>query len=250
MRSRTQPRARGWVLGGYAVAALLALIPVVRMTRIVLDGSELQHDDYWLMLPRFLNADGGLGLGGLFHFHNGHPVVVPQLLYWLNVHAFSGSNISLGLFVIAIVLGQLVVIALLLRHSALGPVERMVMIVLSSALLFDLTGTWNFAKSMSGAAWFSANLFALVAVYLRSRDRQWPAFVVAILAAMSYGTGIVAWPAVIATGICRRPIKECWREWPYVVGFAATLTWYRLAAPSTTKGFTDLVGTLQGRPRG
>ena len=61
---------------------------------------------------------------------------------------------------------------------------------------------------MSGAAWLSANLFALIAVYLRSRDRRGWAFAVAIVAGVSYGTGLMAWPAVIATGVSRRPLRD------------------------------------------
>jgi hypothetical protein len=217
----------GWLAGGYAVAAILALIPLVRMVGIVLDGSVLQYADYWMMLDNFTRPEGGLDVGGLFEFQN-HPVVVPQLIYWGNLQLFSGSNISLGLFVVAVALAQLGIVALLLRQSALGPFERMALFVLASALVFDLTGTWNFAKAMSGTAWLTANLFAVAAVYLRSRDRLAPAFGLAVLAALSYGTGIAAWLAVIATGLSRRPLREGWREWPYAVGLAATVVWNRV----------------------
>jgi hypothetical protein len=216
------------LVGGYAVAAVVALVPVVRMVGIVLEGSVLQYADYWMMLDTFTRPDGSLDVGGLFEFQN-HPVVVPQLVYWVNLQLFSGSNISLGLFVVALVLAQLGIVALMLRQSALHPLERMVLFVLASALLFDLTGTWNFAKAMSGTAWLTANLFALAAVYMRSCDRHVPAFGLAGLAAVSYGTGVVAWPAVIATGVSRRPPREAWREWPYAVGLAATVVWNRLS---------------------
>jgi hypothetical protein len=155
-------------------------------------------------------------------------VVVPQLLYWVNLQLFSGSNVSLGLFVVALALAQLGIVALLLRQSGLRPPEQMVLFILASALLFVLTGTWNFAKAMSGTAWLTANLFALAAVAVRSRDRHSLAFGLAGLAAVSYGTGIVAWPAVIAAGVSRRPPRDAWREWPYVVGLVATVVWYRL----------------------
>ena len=233
------------VLGGYLIAGVLALVPVVRMIGTVLDGSKMQRADYWMMLPRFLNPGRGLDFVGLFHFQNEHPVVVPQFLYWLNVRAFSGSNITLGLVVVGLVVGQLVVVALLLRHRAFRPLDRMVIIVLASVLLFDLTGTHNFASAMSGTAWLSANLFALIAVYLRSRDRPVSAFALAVVAAVSYGTGIIAWPAVIATGVCRRPIKECWREWPYTVGFVATYAWYRASGPGGSGEFSDPMAVIR-----
>ncbi len=215
------------LVAGYAAAAILALVPVVRMVRIVLDGSVLQYADYWMMLDNFTRPDGSLDVGGLFEFQN-HPVVVPQLVYWVNLELFSGSNISLGLFVVALGLAQLGIVAMLLRQTTLGSFERIALFAVASALLFDLTGTWNFAKAMSGTAWLSANLFALAAVYLRSRDRHASAFGLAGLAAVSYGTGIIAWPAVIATGVSRRGSRDAWREWPYAVGLVATVVWYRL----------------------
>ena len=89
-------------------------------------------------------------------------MVVPQSIYWLNLQLFSGSNIALGLVVVALVVGHLVVVALLLRHSALRPVERMAIFVVASALLFDLTGTWNFSKAMSGTAWRSGSAFVTI----------------------------------------------------------------------------------------
>ena len=228
--SRATRRTHGALLvAGYALAAVLVLVPVVRMASIVLDGSVLQYADYWMMLDNFTRPDGSLDVGGLFEFQN-HPVVLPQLIYWVNLQLFSGSNVSLGLFVVAVALAQLGVVALLLRQSALGSFERMALLVLASALLFDLAGTWNFAKAMSGTAWLSANLFALAAVYLRSRDRRAPAFGLAALAAVSYGTGVVAWAAVIATGLSRRRLREWWREWPYAVGLMATVVWNRLGA--------------------
>ena len=214
----------------YVGAALVAVLPALRMVSIVRGGSALQNADYWLMLPHFTTSSGGLDIGGLFVFQNEHPVVVAQLLYWLNLQLFAGSNIALGLVDVGLVLGQLAFVALMLRGSALGLVERVLTFVLSSALLFGLMGTWNFAKAMSGTAWLSANLLAVAAVYLRGRDRTTGSLVASAAASMSYGTGIATWPAVIATGISRRGLKGFWREWPYAVGAAVTLVWYQSAS--------------------
>ena len=227
LHSETSPGARrATVLAAYAVAAILVAWPVARMIGIVLDGSALQHADYWLMLGRFTNPAGTLDLSGLFDFQNEHPVVVAQVLYWLNMHLFSGSNIALGLVVVAIAVAQLAVIADLARRSHFRRAQKLGLVVLASALLFDLTGTWNFSKAMSGSAWLTANLFAVLAVYLRTRDRSTWAFGMAALSAASYATGIAAWPAVIAAGACTKSRTQWWREWPYVVGLASTYIWY------------------------
>jgi hypothetical protein len=208
------------------------------MISILVRGSEMQQADYWLMLPHFLNPNGSLHLAGLFHFHNEHPVVVTQLLYWLNFRAFSGKNIPLGLAVVGLAVGELAVVGLLLRHRTWRTVDRIAMFALASALLFDRKGTWNFTAAMSGTAWFTADLFALIAIYLRSRDRDRSAFAVAVLAAVSYGTGIMVWPAMIVVGMCRRPVRAYWREWPYAAAFVVTYVWYRFSGPGDSGTFS------------
>jgi hypothetical protein len=240
---------RPWVLAAIGLAGLVTLFPALRMTRIVLGGSELQYADYWMMLVRFTNPDGSLRIAGLFEFQN-HPVVIPQALYWLNIELFSGSNVTLGLVVVALGLGQVVVVGLMLRHGRFHLLDRIVLLVLASAMVFNLNGTWNFAKAMSGTAWLSANLFALVAVYLAARSRPLPALGAAALSAVSYGTGLMAWPALIATGMARRPWREWWREWPAVIGFVATFAWYRSVAgdanPVESPGIEATVRSMAG----
>jgi hypothetical protein len=240
-----------WLWGAYCLGAVAALVPVVRMVGVVRDGSALQHNDYWEMFPRFTTSGGGLDLGGLFAFQN-HPVVVPQVIYWLNAQLFSGSNIALGFLVVGLALAQLAIIAALLSHSGFGALERVILFVLASALLFNLVGAWNFSKAMSGTAWFTANVFALAAVYLRSRDRTGWAFVLAAVAAVSYGTGIVAWAAVIAAGASMRPWRQWWREWPYAAGLGATALLHRagtdppIGISSDVTEIADVVATTLG----
>ena len=191
------PDGEPWRRAAPFLVVLVALIPPYRMLGQVIGGSALQFADYWLMIPRFTSQDGGLIAGGLFEFQS-QPVVFPQLVYWLNIKLFAGSNTSLGLFVMALGLGQLFVVGHILRRSSLAAAVQIALFLVASALIFDLNGTWSFAKSMSGTAWLSANLFALVAVLLRGSDRRLLSLVAAVLAAASYGTGIAVWPAVAA----------------------------------------------------
>ncbi len=214
---------------GYAIAVLLAAYPVLRMLGIVLDAAPLQHADYWQLFDRFVTSGGGLDVGGLFHFNNEHPLVVPQLLLWANVELFHGSNVALGLIDVLVGVGQLATLGLVIARSDVSHRQRMALFVLSSVLVFSLLGTWNYAKAMSGVAWLTANLFALGAVYLRSRDRRLPAIVSGAVATASYGTGIAVWPALVLTGIGVRRGERWWREWPYALAFVLSAGWYRFA---------------------
>ena len=190
-------------------------------------ASPLQYSDYWLLVTHYTNPDGSFRLAGLFEFEfQNHPVVVPMLLYWLDLYLFAGSNVALGVVVLILGVGVLAVIGLILRRSELQAIDRMVLFVLASSLIFTPNGAWNYGIAVSGTAWLGAGLIGVVAVYWRSRDRTVLAFAAAVLAALTYATGLMVWPALAAVGACRRPPREWWRELPYVAGFVATYLWY------------------------
>jgi hypothetical protein len=172
------------------------------MGRLVLGAHSLPYNDYWPMLDSILTDSGGLDAGGLFELRNEHPLVVGKLLYWLNLRATGGSNVALGLVVMGIAVGQLAVIAVLARdlgrHWRLAPP---LLVVTAASLLFARQGAWHFVKSMSGAAWLTANLFALLAIWAQLRLRHVLAVAFAALATMSYGTGLAVWPVLILVGL-------------------------------------------------
>ena len=165
-------------------------------------------------------------MAGFFEFA-GHPVMFAKVLYWLNLRIGDGSNITLGYVVVTLAVAQVLLLRHLLTRSPLTFTERSLMLVLSAGLLFGMNGSWSFTKSMSGAAWFTANLFAVTAIVLRQKDRSWLAGGSAALAMISYGTGLSAWPAVAAVGLARRPWREWWRELPMVAGFVVGFLWYQ-----------------------
>lgn len=207
-----------WMILGYGFVASIVLFAVGRMTWAVLGGSRLQYADYWRMVETLLLRDGSLSVTGLFNFSNHHFIAFAQFLYWLNIEFFSGSNIALGLIDVVIVCLTLVLLVRMVQQSNLHKALRLALICLSGTLLFGLSGAWNFVLAMSGAAWLSANLFVVAAIYQRSRDRHATTMAAAVLATMSYGTGLFVWPAIIAVGVIRRHYSQWWKEWPYIVG--------------------------------
>jgi hypothetical protein len=255
-----EPGLARWEVAGYAVAAIFALVPFVRMALLVRDAASLQYNDYWLLVDHFTNPDGSLNAAGLFDFEfQNHPVVLPLLVYWANIPLFDGSNVALGRFVLVLALGILAMIGLILARSRFRPVDQMAILVLASCLLFTPNGAWNYVMAMSGTAWLGAALVGLIAVHLRSQDRYVLAFAVAALGAITYATGLVIWPALIAVGACRRVPRQWWREWPFAVAFVVTYLWYKevqtsgLGKSVPFRGFVDtarLVAELLAFPLG
>jgi hypothetical protein len=213
---------------GVVIAVALCLLPIARMALLVADASPLHYADYWLLVDEYTYDDGGLRVAGLFDFDvQNHPVVLPMLVYWLDFQLFAGSNVALGGFVILLGVALVGTVGLFVQRSPLPLTARLAILVLSASLLFSPNGAWNYVKSMSGTAWLGANLVALLAIYLRSRDRHVAAFAAASVAVITYATGLVGWTGVIATGLCRRPPRTWWRELPYVAGFAVSYRFYQ-----------------------
>ncbi len=202
----------------------LAAVPTVRMALLIRSGSPMQYGDYWTMAGEVFELDGGLDIGGLFQFRNEHPVVAAKVLYWLNYRLTGGSNIALGYAVVVVVLLQLALLAAMARSGVLTRTRQVALVVAASALLFAPFGAWNFVKSMSGAAWLTANLFAIAALWLRLRHGRYSALPLGVLATMSYGTGLAVWPALIVAGWAQdRRLRP---QWPVALTATVATAWY------------------------
>jgi hypothetical protein len=179
------------------------------MTSLLLGGSRLQWNDYWFMIDRTFTRNGLVDLGGLFTFQNEHPIVLPQLVYWANAQLTGGSNLALGLVVVAIVAAQIVLLARFVPEPAWKKDAPYALVAAAGALLFARQGLHNFFLAMSGTAWLLANLLVIAAVLVRARHKPLPAVILGVLASMTYGTGLMVWPALIVTGMVvdrrRRP---------------------------------------------
>jgi hypothetical protein len=209
----SQPARRARQLGlnpGLLVGVLYAgaALPVLLMLRRVHSAPSMQYADYWTTLIRITNLDGTLRLRGLFTYQNEHPFFVPNLLYYLDARLLSGNNRELGYYSI---LMALVSAALLWRFvpKVWSATTRAAMFVVITGMLFIPSGAWNFVRGMSGTAWLTANVFAMLAILLEWRGRTISATVLAGVAIASYGTGFAAPIAVTAIALWRR--EKPWR---------------------------------------
>lgn len=214
-------------------AFLLALIPALIMARRVHQSTKMQYLDYWSSLLRFTNADGSIHPRGFFTYQNEHPFVITQVIYYLDAKVLTGSNRELGYFSVLAALASLVILWRLLpaRFSLL---TQGLVLLISSAIMFCPTGAWNFVKGMSGTAWLSANVFALLAVLLARRQRTALALVAAALSILTYGTGFAAPVAIIAVAVLRR---DRWWRWALPTGLLfGSLIVYKLTVNGTATG--------------
>jgi hypothetical protein len=205
---------------------LLAIVPVLVTVALVHSSSQLQWSDYWSSLLLYTSPTGGLKPLGLFFYHEGHVPALPSLIFWINSHLTHGLAHPLGYYDIAVVVGQLLLLRSLLPSPArLGRWWHALLVVALAVLLFAPQGAWNFSRAASGTAWLTANLFMIIAIALAYRGKLLWAALPAALASISYGTGLMAWPAAIAVGALRRR-GWGWQGWALVAAAVVTIGTY------------------------
>jgi hypothetical protein len=222
------------------LVATMAAVPAVAMLLEVSRAGRLQHIDYLFHLTRITNADGTLKPFDLAnYFSNEHLLGLPTLIYWANIELFAGDNRILGVFVVAVAALTVLALGAALPRT-LSPLARAGLLVAASTLVFSLHGLWNFTRAMSGAAWLTANLFVVVALLLASRGRWWPAWGLALLASLTYGTAFAVWPVLSLLAALRR---ESWRKVvvPLAVGGVIVAVWlsYRPSSPLAASPTSD-----------
>ncbi len=186
----------------YAVE-LLALLPLLLVLRRVMAAPLMPYQDYWDTLYRITNADGSPHWRGFFTYQNEHPFTIPSVLFYLGARLGDGDNRTLGYYTVLVT----AISALLLRRllpRAWSPMARAWVTVAISFVLFCPAGLWNFVRGMSGTAWLTANLFAIVAIMLATRRRTVLALVAACLAVLSYGTGFGAFVGIAVVAFVLR----------------------------------------------
>jgi hypothetical protein len=219
----------------------LALVPAAAMTIEVSKAPELHFVDYWYALVRFVNLDGSLNFGGLWKASNEHLIAVPSMLYYGDATIFGGDQRILGYLDILIVLATVVLIRFAIPRS-LPVVVRASIVFATSALVFSLHGLHNFSHAMSGAAWLTANLISVGALLFAVKGKWLPAWGMALLGSITYGTAFAAWPSLALVAIMRK--EPMWRRiLPLAAGAVIVGGWMSVNHNAAGSGTESDIGT-------
>ena len=220
---------------------LLALVPALALTVEVSRAPELHFVDYWYALVRFVSLDGGLNVGGLFKASNEHLIAVPSLMYYADATLFGGDQRILGYADILIALATVLLIRFAIPKT-LPVVVRASIVLASSALIFSLHGLHNFTHAMSGAAWLTANLISVGALLFAVKGKWWPAWGMALLGSITYGTAFAAWPSLALIAIMRK--EPMWRRvLPLALGAVIVVGWMSVNHNAAGSGTESDIGT-------
>lgn len=199
----------------------------------VYHATDLNYTDFWSALSRITDTNGHVKLRGFFTYQNEHPFLVPQILYYLDIKLLRGTNRGLGFVVVLLAIASLYLIFRLLP-KAWPTAGRLLFLVAASAVVFCPAGAWNYVRGMSGAAWITANVFALVAITAMYRRKTILAVGFAALALLTYGTGFGVPIALLAIALLRREVR--WKVLLPAGLFLAAGVVYYLTAHGGTSG--------------
>ena len=200
-----------------AASVLSILIPAAYILYLISQAGDLSNFDYWWMTWNFYSVDGFSTNPFNWIFRaNEHFVLIPAIIYGLNIIFTQGSNI--GLCLIAWFLAWIqcyVLIALLPLKLRSFPLQFISVILCISIFNFTPAAAHNWMRGFSGVHWIIANLFVICSIfclqsYTTILDAEtgtpplgngWVigSIIFGILGCISYSTPLALWPILCAT---------------------------------------------------
>jgi len=219
-----------------AASVIGILIPASYILYLISQAGDLSNFDYWWMTWNFYSVDGFSTNPFNWIFKaNEHFVLIPAIIYALNIVFTQGSNI--GLCLVAWFLAWIqchVLIALLPLKLRNYPLQFISVILCISIFNFTPAAAHNWMRGFSGVHWIIANLFVICSIFcLQSyvialsnkreaepRDIHSPAkpgnerykqniwvigsIIFGILGCISYSTPLALWPILCAAALVLR----------------------------------------------
>jgi hypothetical protein len=194
----------------FIVASVVAiLIPASYIFYLILKSGELSTNDYWKIISNFYSIDGFSTnpLNWLVR-SNEHFVVIPSIVYAINIIATKGSNLGLSLTTFVFALIQSLLLILLVPPSLKQSRSLFLLLLLCiSIFIFTPAAAHNWMRGFSGVAWIGANLFVTASIFCLTKlahykHRYWAigSVIFGLLGSVTYSTALALWP-VLCTAV-------------------------------------------------
>jgi hypothetical protein len=143
------------------------LIPASYILYLISQAGDLSNFDYWWMTWNFYSVEGFSTNPFNWIFRaNEHLVLIPAIIYGLNIAVTQGSNI--GLCLVAWFLAWIqchVLIALLPLNLRRFPLQFISLLLCISIFNFTPAAAHNWMRGFSGVHWIIANLFVICSIF-------------------------------------------------------------------------------------
>lgn len=205
------------------------MIPASYILYLISQAGDLSNFDYWWMTWNFYSVDGFSTNPFNWIFRaNEHFVLIPAIIYALNIVITQGSNIGLCLagwfFALLQCYALIALLPLKLRHS---PLQFILIVVGISIFNFTPAAAHNWMRGFSGVHWIIANLFVISSIFClqfyaknfsvgavdgacppqpSTLQNKWVigSIIFGILGCISYSTPLALWPILSAVAVVLR----------------------------------------------
>ncbi len=209
-----------------SASVLGIVIPASYILYLISQAGDLSNFDYWWMTWNFYSVDGFSTNPFDWIFRaNEHFVLIPAIIYALNIVITQGSNIGLCLAGWFFALIQCYVLIALLPSKLRRFSLRFILVIVGiSVFNFSPAAAHNWMRGFSGVHWIIANLFVICSIFcLQSYAKnlsvgavppcppsplqnKWVigSIIFGILGCISYSTPLALWPILCAAAVVLR----------------------------------------------
>ncbi|MFD9733863.1 hypothetical protein [Umezawaea sp. NPDC059074] len=227
----------------------LVPVPVVLAVVEVLRSPRLNFNDYWAVLAKVADQDGGLRFSPLFDLYNEHPITLVGPVFWLDAKFFDGYNWTLGIANVVLVLILLAALVTMLPARLAGT-PRAAVVAGIALMLFSSSALEYFGMGMSGMHWLLGLVPAVVALRFAHRGNTVAAVLFGVLGCFGHGSAFPVWAGLALIAWLRR--DQLWRVvLPMGLGVLTLVLWLLPSRPvsyptSALIGADTVLGTAVG----
>ncbi|MDJ0519946.1 MAG: hypothetical protein QNJ74_28025 [Trichodesmium sp. MO_231.B1] len=199
------------------LTTIAILLPAFYVLFMILKAGELLNFDYWWMIKNIYSIDGfSTNIFDWMFRANEHFVLIPAIIYALNILVTKGSNIGLCLatFFLAVAQGILLIALVANTLKKYRPI-LLLLILFISVFNFTPAAAHNWMRGYSGVHWVIANLFVIASIFcvkklLESQQNRFAiaSIILGILGCISYSTALGIWPILCAIAILYKLPKK------------------------------------------
>ncbi|NEP88952.1 MAG: hypothetical protein F6K18_20125 [Okeania sp. SIO2C2] len=192
------------------ITSIVILLPALYILFMISKAGELLNFDYWWMIQNIYSIDGfSTNIFDWMFRANEHFVLIPAIIYAVNIFVTKGSNIGLCLatFFLACIQGTFLIA---LVPNTLKKYRTILLLLILFISIFNFTpaAAHNWMRGYSGVHWVIANLFVIASIFCVNRlvESQQNRFAIAsiiwgFLGCISYSTTLGIWPILCAVAI-------------------------------------------------
>jgi len=197
----------------YAYRIMAIFIPALIILYVVLHTGILPDNDYWGILGQILTNEGFThSFSSWLSRANEHIVVIPKVIFALNILLTHGNNTSLSLITWSIALVQVLLLITIIPPEIWNSrIKGTLLLLIISMFIFTPKAMHNWTLGMSGIMWITANLFIVASVisiyrFYASKQIGWllGSLIAGLVSSFCYSTSLALWPALLIGGVLLR----------------------------------------------